>query len=302
MKMMKKLMALVLVLALAAALTGCASGDYKKAVAALESGDYETAGAMFKALGDYEDSAAQAAECDYQLAVTEKAQGLNRQARELFAALGDYKDSAALLSEIDSLLIREKLVGAWLADSVDMSQKIADDIGYSMGEDADIFLKYCPVEDFFIVMQAEFAEDGSVSTCVEQGSFDKALEGYLTSVRSGFGDYLMAAVEEAIIAEGITMEDLEQLLGEAATPESLALFFYEVPLDELVDGILDDADIDLSSMAFSGTWEVKNGSVLVTLDGKTEYADFDLNADRLTFTGEGLPEQPAYYPMSFHRA
>ena len=53
---MKKILALVLALAMAFALCGCAGSDYKKAVGLYEAGDYEAAKEIFTKLKDYEDS------------------------------------------------------------------------------------------------------------------------------------------------------------------------------------------------------------------------------------------------------
>ena len=53
---MKKVFAIIIMLLM---LTGCTSAEqkeYEAAIAAYDSGDYETAISMFDALGDYEDS------------------------------------------------------------------------------------------------------------------------------------------------------------------------------------------------------------------------------------------------------
>lgn len=68
MKNIKKVLAAVLMIAVMFSITGCNSSDYKKAAQLMADGDYAAASEMFKALGDYEDSADQAKECDYQIA------------------------------------------------------------------------------------------------------------------------------------------------------------------------------------------------------------------------------------------
>ena len=84
MKNIKKVLAAVLMIAVMFSITGCNSSDYKKAAQMMADGDYAAASEMFKALGDYEDSADQAKECDYQIA------------KAAFDA-GDYENAIELL-------------------------------------------------------------------------------------------------------------------------------------------------------------------------------------------------------------
>lgn len=62
--MKRRILTITLVLALCLCLTGCKSSDYKKAVGLQDSGDYQAAAEMFKALGDYQDSAARLGTCN----------------------------------------------------------------------------------------------------------------------------------------------------------------------------------------------------------------------------------------------
>ena len=99
MKNIKKVLAAVLMIAVMFSITGCNSSDYKKAAQLMADGDYAAASEMFKALGDYEDSADQAKECDYQIAKAAFDAGDYENAIELLTALGDYQDSADLISQ-----------------------------------------------------------------------------------------------------------------------------------------------------------------------------------------------------------
>ena len=69
---MKKITALILALALAmslAILSGCDSSDYKKAMSLYDNGQYEEAEAIFKELGEYENSREMVSECQYNEAI-----------------------------------------------------------------------------------------------------------------------------------------------------------------------------------------------------------------------------------------
>ena len=121
MKNIKKVLAAVLMIAVMFSITGCNSSDYKKAAQMMADGDYAAASEMFKALGDYEDSADQAKECDYQIAKAAFDAGDYENAIELLTALGDYQDSADLISQATDKIITAKLVGNWVSDDIDVT-------------------------------------------------------------------------------------------------------------------------------------------------------------------------------------
>lgn len=91
---MRKLFALILSLVMLGMLTGCDSSDYKKAVSLYESGEYTQAAEMFKALGDYEDSADMVKACNYQIALELTGAEKYQEALIVFLSLGDYEDCA----------------------------------------------------------------------------------------------------------------------------------------------------------------------------------------------------------------
>lgn len=95
---MKKLFALVMVMALLFSLAGCDSSDYKKATALYEEGKYSEAAEMFTALGDYEDSAEMALTCRYELAGELFDDGSYEEAAAIYEDLGDYKSSERQLN------------------------------------------------------------------------------------------------------------------------------------------------------------------------------------------------------------
>lgn len=96
---MKKLLSLVLICALLCSLTGCKATDYKKALAAMDNGDYAAASEAFYALGDYKDSADLALTCDYRLAERLADRDELLEAAKAFDALGDYSDAAERADE-----------------------------------------------------------------------------------------------------------------------------------------------------------------------------------------------------------
>ena len=86
---MKKILAILLSLALLLPLCACSGSDYKKAEELLAQGRYEEAEAAFLALGDYQDSAERAKDCRYQQGLSLMAEGRYEEATELFKALAE---------------------------------------------------------------------------------------------------------------------------------------------------------------------------------------------------------------------
>lgn len=96
---MKKILSVILALALMVSLCACDSMDYKKAMSAYEAGNYQEARAMFEELGDYENSADMVTACDYRLACQLLEEGKYEEAMVAFTALGEYEDSKTQLQE-----------------------------------------------------------------------------------------------------------------------------------------------------------------------------------------------------------
>lgn len=81
---MKKIVAVILVLAIVGTLAGCDSADYKKAVSLYESGNYLEAMEKLEALGDYENSRDLLNQCRYDYAMMLLENGDYVNAREQF--------------------------------------------------------------------------------------------------------------------------------------------------------------------------------------------------------------------------
>ena len=84
---MKKVIAFILALTMALALTGCKSSDYKSAVKAMEDGDYAAAVRQLETLDDYRDSRQLLKQCRYALAVESFNAGDYESALEVFKDL-----------------------------------------------------------------------------------------------------------------------------------------------------------------------------------------------------------------------
>lgn len=106
---MKKLLSLILVMAMVLSLCACGKADdYEAAIALMEAGNYEEAMAAFTELGDYEDSAQKLEECENILAYAEAVALFDAEQYEdalaIFSALGDYQDSLEKKAECENAL------------------------------------------------------------------------------------------------------------------------------------------------------------------------------------------------------
>ena len=94
---MKRFLALALLVCVCVSMAGCKVLDYKKAADFYEEGQYAQALEIYRALGDYADSAAMANICwqkaDYEAAEGYFAAGAYDQALPLYEGLGMYSDS-----------------------------------------------------------------------------------------------------------------------------------------------------------------------------------------------------------------
>jgi len=106
---MKKLLSLILVIAMVLSLCACGKADdYEAAITLMEAGNYEEAIVAFTELGDYEDSAQKLAECENALSYAKAVALFEAEQYEdalaLFTALGDYQDSLEKKAECENAL------------------------------------------------------------------------------------------------------------------------------------------------------------------------------------------------------
>ena len=302
MKKMTRIMAVVIVLAMALSLSACDSSDYKKAVASYQAGDYEAASAAFKALGEYEDSAELANDCDYQLALALYNAKNYTDAIPALEALGEYKDCADLIAKANDTLINEALVGKWASDEIDSTDLFMDGLTSSLSGDGMEILDYFELENFTIIYTLEFTDKGTIVESVDSEHFKKSVD----KLADAFYDACIAYVEDSFTKaaeeEGVTYQWVLDYY-EAADTAELAGMLFGMELDEFVNLLIVSPYAALAEgMAENGTFSVKDGVITLAYGTESEEGELDLASDVLTLTGEGAPdEQQDMYPMVFSR-
>ena len=299
MKNIKKVLAAVLMIAVMFSITGCNSSDYKKAAQLMADGDYAAASEMFKALGDYEDSAdclAQAKD-----ALTAKALvGDCENAIELLTALGDYQDSADLISQATDKIITAKLVGNWVSDDIDVTDIFVTAFNSALNPDsADAIMADVDLGTVTMTLTIEVTDKGSFYLKVDGQSLDATVDKVLAAFQVGFTKWVEDVYTELAADNNMTLDELlaycevdslEALFemdNNVSIEDFLATYF---PKDQFI------AIID--SVSSNGTYTVEDGVVKLTIASETETVIYDGEADTITMDGEGLSDGD----VVFHRA
>lgn len=286
----KRMVALVLCLAMAAALCGCSMLDYKKAVKFYDIGAYQQAKELFDALGAHKDSAEYAAKAacilDYNRAVELYAGENYAEAAGLFEALGDYEKSAEYLSKCEDKLLAEKISGRWLSREVDMSGIIA---GYMQQQFAAMGygdISFDEVGSLGFKSYYSFEDFGLVRQQLEDESISKVLEAMARISKN----LIIALTEQEIAAAaaeyGISVDEMYAAFGAGGVEDYLALSL-GMSVDELLYMIYNEQTIKtlLSDTEVTGAWYVKDGILYVLTADETERGEYNAEKDIIVLTG-----------------
>ena len=105
---MKKISILLTAILMVLVLASCQGGQYKKAMAHYDAGEYEKAIELFTKLGDYENSAEMLKDSKYLLAIKYYEAKDFENAKALFDELSDYKDSPEQLKNTKRAIMFEE--------------------------------------------------------------------------------------------------------------------------------------------------------------------------------------------------
>ena len=301
-KTIKNLALVLLIAALMLTVTGCSASDYKTATQLMKSGDAAAASEMFKALGDYKDSAALAVACDYAVAKNTYDAGEYEKAAELFTALGDYEDSAALASQAADKAIAQKLVGEWFSAEDDVTDLILDEIIYSVSGDADAEELFANMDFGKLTLRyrISFTEKGTFSLETDEEAASALVNKILNSFSDGVYAYMIDVFTQAAEENGTTLESLMSDYG----CDNFDDFFVVAAGESFTDFIAsflseDDLMAMTAQSAVNGVYTVENGTVeLCYGKGGASYIEYDAETDTFLLTGGDL----ATTNLAFSRA
>ncbi len=301
-KTIKNLALVLLIAALMLTVTGCSASDYKTATQLMKSGDAAAASEMFKALGDYKDSAALAVACDYAVAKNTYDAGEYEKAAELFTALGDYEDSAALASQAADKAIAQKLVGEWFSAEDDVTDLILDEIIYSVSGDADAEELFANMDFGKLTLRyrISFTEKGTFSLETDEEAASALVNKILNSFSDGVYAYMIDVFTQAAEENGTTLESLMSDYGCDNFDDFFVVAAGESFTDFIASFLSEDDLMAMSAQsAVNGVFTVENGTVELSYGkGGASYIEYDAETDTFLLTGGDL----ATTNLAFSRA
>ena len=301
-KTIKNLALVLLIAALMLTVTGCSASDYKTATQLMKSGDAAAASEMFKALGDYKDSAALAVACDYTVAKNTYDAGEYEKATELFTALGDYEDSAALAAQAADKAIAQKLVGEWFSAEDDVTDLILDEIIYSVSGDADAEELFANMDFGKLTLRyrISFTEKGTFSLETDEEAASALVNKILNSFSDGVYAYMIDVFTQAAEENGTTLESLMSDYGCDNFDDFFVVAAGESFTDFIASFLSEDDLMAMSSQsAVNGVFTVENGTVELSYGkGGASYIEYDAETDTFLLTGGDL----ATTNLAFSRA
>ena len=291
-KTIKNLALVLLIAALMLTVTGCSASDYKTATQLMKSGDAAAASEMFKALGDYKDSAALAVACDYAVAKNTYDAGEYEKAAELFTALGDYEDSAALASQAADKAIAQKLVGEWFSAEDDVTDLILDEIIYSVSGDADAEELFANMDFGKLTLRyrISFTEKGTFSLETDEEAASALVNKILNSFSDGVYAYMIDVFTQAAEENGTTLESLMSDYGCDNFDDFFVVAAGESFTDFIASFLSEDDLMAMSAQsAVNGVFTVENGTVELSYGkGGASYIEYDAETDTFLLTGGDL--------------
>ena len=301
-KTIKNLALVLLIAALMLTVTGCSASDYKTATQLMKSGDAAAASEMFKALGDYKDSAALAVACDYTVAKDTYDAGEYEKAAELFTALGDYEDSAALASQAADKAIAQKLVGEWFSAEDDVTDLILDEIIYSVSGDADAEELFANMDFGKLTLRyrISFTEKGTFSLETDEEAASALVNKILNSFSDGVYAYMIDVFTQAAEENGTTLESLISDYGCDNFDDFFVVAAGESFTDFIASFLSEDDLMAMSAQsAINGVFAVENGTIKLTYGkGDASYIEYDAQSDTILLTDGDI----AVTSLTFSRA
>lgn len=309
---MRKRIAILLVLALVLALSGCKSSDYKQAVTAMDAGnyqealtaldalgdykdaadlavkcryaiaednfdkgEYETALTQFTDLGDYRDSGKYVTKCNYALAVKAFEDEDYTKAQDLFTGLADYQDSESYLEKTENALLLQAVSGTWQSGTFDLFGYLVDSMG--LMEDAWNTVTsdgtLPQANASFTVTIDENGEYGVECTIERSENFGDAFKDLMIR-------YMKEAISTNLADQGYTLDDLYAELGTEDWDEVMN-GLYGMNMDEFLKNQvgMEDALDAIETAGFDhGTVEFEDGKLVL---GENTLS-YDAEKDTLT--------------------
>lgn len=186
---------------------------------------------------------------------------------------------------------QDKFIGSWKAE-VNMAQYIMERM---VEEDPEV-AEYFDIDDFTLVLQMTFNDDGTYETIADEEAAKEAFAGLQQDFKDGMTKYL----EDMIKTSGLDMT-VDDVLAAS-----------ETTLDEMVEESFGESVLDemTAEMKAEGNFEVKEGKICMSdgleyaVDEKV-YDTYEISGDELklleSFGMEEEDDLSELYPMTFKK-
>ena len=292
-KMIKKLSLVLLIAALMLTVTGCSATDYKTATELMDNGNPAAASEMFKALGDYKDSASLATACDYAVAKSTYDAGNFEQAAALFTALGSYEDSEAMASQASDKALAKKLVGNWVSNELDVTAIFTQALYTAIDdeESSKSLLDCMDLGALTLKYSLEFTDKGTFVMSAENGSAAALIDAFYTAFTDGLVIYLEKEIQQGADINGYSVEELLQAYGCTTTRELIEAML-EMSLDDFMASILSKESLQelIDNSTFNGVYSVENGEIDLTIGRDQSIAVYDESSDTFSLVDEEIAD------------
>ena len=296
---LRRAAALPLLLAMLLSLSGCASGDYRRAERLYAAGSYESAAEMFDSLRDYKDSAERADECRYRLALDAMDARDYAAAAELLETLGTYKDARKLLPDAEEGLLRSSVCGGRISEDADMSALALELLSRRLGREGIEHSFEIGAFRFRLLLDVD--EDGTVGIRPDEASLAAALDGLEKTLRDGMHGYLTELYTDIAHSHDLSLDELLEL-AECDSVEDMLEYETGMSVDALIGDILFSSgaeELIFRTCTASGTLKSSDGEALIVLPDGELRAEYDAQSGALTLSSGSSGFISAALPLSF---
>lgn len=287
---MKRAVCILLVLAVMFSFSACGSDrkEYKSAVSAMEMGNYAAAAEKFGKLGIYKDSAELALDCEYLDAVALYNKGNYEAAKIVFDLLGDYKDSPAYSKRCDDGIFKTYLTGKWVSQELDVTDIYESRVRELFSSNEKLMRDFEP-DAFNIVINIKFTSSGTFVLSVDSDRLSASVDGLIADIKDSIRAYAEEVYAGLAQQHGLSMEELYDAYS-VDNAEELFAVDMKVRMDDYISSVVTkDYLIGLvQDMCENGTYEVKDGRILLHIGTRTVEAEFDKNQKTLTVDDAGI--------------
>ncbi len=285
MKKLKKLLILVMIVVFALSASACSIVDYSKAVQLFLNEDYASARSAFEALGDYKDSKTLIKRCSYEIARNSYDNGDYESAITQFEALGSYKNSEELMANAQNILMKDKVVGNWRADDIDVTEYFNGLLKEAAAANSYGDLsEYVSLESCTATVTMQLTDSGTITLNVSTGT---TAESFVEALTAAMNEYVTAYYTKAAEDNQTTLEDL--LAANSFTSvDDLFKSENNMTIEEYcaANFVADNYSVELAPWS-SGVFALENGTVTVYHGEDSETLDYSEDDDTITLHTDG---------------